>query len=318
MAELIESPNLTSEPTPWTEISHPSVLAQIPLVSVGMISYNHAPYIAQAIEGVLQQETNFPIELVIGEDCSTDCTREIILAFKNKYPNIIRVITSERNVGANNNSNRVIKSCRGKYIAFCEGDDYWIDRLKLQKQVDQLENNPKIVVSAHRAYTVDVNGNIINTFPAIQSKLLKPKDFIVKYGGFIASNSMMMRNELFVNIPPWFYEFPVGDCAIMNLCVQRGEIGFINDIMSAYRKGVSGSWTSRQNENWKKAFMFFVNIDRAYRHLISQEKKYTYLYYTMRMRGFWIIIKILISRFIKRPIRSILMPSKKVPPASDL
>jgi len=114
-----------------------------PLVSVKMITYNHAPYIAQAIEGILQQETNFPFELVIGEDCSTDGTREIVFEYRKKYPDIIRVITSEQNVGVTKNGYRVEKACRGKYIAYCEGDDYWHNPYKMQKQVDYLESHPE-------------------------------------------------------------------------------------------------------------------------------------------------------------------------------
>jgi len=114
-----------------------------PLVSVKMMTYNHAPYIGQAIEGVLQQKTSFPFELVIGEDCSTDGTREIVFNYQKKYPDIIRVITSDRNVGMTANSRRTTKACRGKYIAFCEGDDYWHHPEKLQKQVDYMETHPE-------------------------------------------------------------------------------------------------------------------------------------------------------------------------------
>ena len=120
-----------------------AIIVKEPLVSVKMITYNHAPYIAQAIEGVLQQETSFPFELVIGEDCSTDGTREIVFDYQKKYPDIIRVITSDQNVGMRKNSLRTTRTCRGKYIAFCEGDDYWHHPQKLQKQVDYLEAHPE-------------------------------------------------------------------------------------------------------------------------------------------------------------------------------
>lgn len=113
-----------------------------PLVSVKMLTYNHAPYISQAIEGILQQKTNFPFELVIGEDCSFDGTRAIVFEFQKKYSDIIRVITSDKNVGASKNSYRTMKACRGKYIAFCEGDDYWHRPDKLQQQVSYLETHP--------------------------------------------------------------------------------------------------------------------------------------------------------------------------------
>lgn len=113
-----------------------------PLVSVCMITYNHEPYIAKAIEDVLMQKADFPIELVIGEDCSTDRTRKIVLDYKNKYPEIIRVISSDKNIGAIKNLLRTEKSCSGKYMAYCEGDDYWTDSFKLQKQIEFLEANP--------------------------------------------------------------------------------------------------------------------------------------------------------------------------------
>lgn len=138
-----EYPIINIDEIPCREISDPAVLSKTPLVSVKMITYNHEPYIAQAIEGVLEQETDFPFELVIGEDCSTDRTREIVLEYQKKHPDIIRVITSDKNVGVNKNSKRVYKVCRGKYIAFCEGDDYWHHPQKLQKQVDYLEAHPE-------------------------------------------------------------------------------------------------------------------------------------------------------------------------------
>jgi len=114
-----------------------------PLVSVTVITYNHIPFIAQAIEGVLQQETTFPFELVIGEDCSTDGTRGIVCEYQKKYPEIIRVITADKNVGRTQNFYRTIKVCRGKYIAFCDGDDYWHRPDKLQNQGDYLEAHPE-------------------------------------------------------------------------------------------------------------------------------------------------------------------------------
>jgi glycosyltransferase involved in cell wall biosynthesis len=110
-------------------------------VSVAMITYNHEQYIRQAIEGVLKQETGFPFELVIGEDCSPDGTRRVVLDFQKRFPNQVRVITSEHNVGAHKNGHRVMNACHGKYVAFCEGDDYWHNPNKLKKQVDFLEAN---------------------------------------------------------------------------------------------------------------------------------------------------------------------------------
>lgn len=113
-----------------------------PLISVKMTTYNHGPFIAQSIEGVLQQESSFPFELVIGEDCSTDGTREIVTDYQRRHPGIIRVVTSDANVGMVRNSRRTHKACRGRYIAFCEGDDFWHRPDKLQIQVEFLKTHP--------------------------------------------------------------------------------------------------------------------------------------------------------------------------------
>lgn len=123
----------------------PAHHAERPIVSVGLMTYNHEKFIGKAIESVLMQEVNFTYELLIAEDCSTDRTREIVLAYKKKYPDVIRLLLQDQNVGMKKNSNDLRRACCGKYRANLEGDDYWIDPGKLQKQVDFLENNPDFV-----------------------------------------------------------------------------------------------------------------------------------------------------------------------------
>lgn len=127
-----------------------------PLVSVKMLAYNHEPYIRRAIEGILQQKTLFPFELVIGEDCSTDNTRGIVFEYQRKHPEIIRVLAPEKNLGAKENSRQCDLACRGKYLAYCEGDDYWHAPDKLQRQVAFLEAHPDYVLvhSDYRTFEV--------------------------------------------------------------------------------------------------------------------------------------------------------------------
>ena len=130
------------------------------LVSVAVITYNHEKYIRQALDSILMQQTVFDFEIVIGEDCSTDNTREIIQSYQIKYPERIKLVTSESNVGPMPNVVRTYKACRGKYIAVLEGDDYWIDPLKLEKQVDLLEANPEFSMCFTDRSIVDENGEI--------------------------------------------------------------------------------------------------------------------------------------------------------------
>src|SRR5206468_1692068 len=112
------------------------------LASVLMITYNHEAFISQAIESVLSQETDFDFELVIGEDCSPDATRRIVQSYERSYPHRVRPLYHERNVGMGNNLLQSYQACSGDYIAVLEGDDYWSDRRKLQKQVNFMENHP--------------------------------------------------------------------------------------------------------------------------------------------------------------------------------
>lgn len=121
-------------------------------LSVCMITYNHELYISQAIEGVMMQQTSFLIELIIGEDCSTDNTRKICQEYKAKFPEKIRLLFPVKNSGASANFMNTFQACSGKYIALCEGDDYWIDPCKLQKQVDFLEANTEYSLCSHRLH----------------------------------------------------------------------------------------------------------------------------------------------------------------------
>jgi len=128
------------------ELSDPKALAIKPLVSVYMATYRQDKYIAQAIEGVIGQQCNFPVELIIGEDCSPDNTRAIVIDYQHKYPHLIRVLTAEKNIGAKANASRCLSVTRGEYIAFCEGDDYWHHQNKLQIQVDAMQADRNITL----------------------------------------------------------------------------------------------------------------------------------------------------------------------------
>ncbi|OQX73022.1 MAG: hypothetical protein B6D61_13025 [Bacteroidetes bacterium 4484_249] len=145
-----------------------------PLVSVCMITYNHEPFIARTIESVLSQKTDFPFEVVIGEDFSTDGTRKICKKYQERYPQIIKLLNSDKNLGVNQNLIRTLKSCKGKYIATLEGDDYWTDPLKLQKQVDLLETHSKYNLCFTNCSVVDEN-NVLVKKSRVPSEIKKKK-----------------------------------------------------------------------------------------------------------------------------------------------
>ena len=154
---------------PCVEISDAEKLCKHPVVSVHMCTYNHESYIRQAIEGVMMQKTDFEFELVIGEDCSQDKTREICFEYQKKYPDKIRVLWWHENLRnikhpGGGNSRRVMAHCRGDFIAFCEGDDYWIDPLKLQKQVDVMRKYPNVGLCFCGAYDYSAQDGIFRDF----------------------------------------------------------------------------------------------------------------------------------------------------------
>ena len=126
-------------------------VATPPLVSVCMTAYNHAPYIGRAIEGVLSQRTTFAVELVLSDDCSPDGTGAICRDYAARYPDRIRLLTGDVNVGMRANYRRTIEACRGRYVAMCDGDDWWCDPLKLQRQVEALEADPACGLSYTRS-----------------------------------------------------------------------------------------------------------------------------------------------------------------------
>ena len=128
------------------------------LVSVRMVTYNQEKYIAEAIESVLRQKVNFRYELIIGEDASTDGTAAIVDRYQSEYPDIIRVFHRKKNLGMLENNKRVMRACRGKYVAALAGDDYWVYQYKLQKQVDYLEEHDDVTGTAHNVYSVDDEG----------------------------------------------------------------------------------------------------------------------------------------------------------------
>jgi glycosyltransferase involved in cell wall biosynthesis len=244
-----------------------------PLVSVKMITYNHAPYIAQAIVGVLQQKTNFPFELVIGEDCSTDGTREIVFEYQKKYPEVIRVITSEKNVGMSKNEFRAMKACRGKYIAFCEGDDYWNHPGKLQKQVDYLETHPECGL-------LFADCDVYHTGLQISKKsynysngyhqLAKLNMEQILFGDMVKwTCTAMIRRNLYDRVvegDPYLHQsgyFLMGDAQLWAEMTAVADVVYIPETLATYRRlDNSASRSNDQIRHWR--FCMSANEMRLY------------------------------------------------------
>ena len=230
-------------------------------VSVLMITYNQEKFIAQAIESALVQQVNFEYEIVIGEDCSTDRTREIVISYLKQYPDKIRVLLPDKNLGMLHNFSQTFKACRGKYIAILEGDDYWTSPYKLQKQVDFLDNHPECSSCFHNVLVVydDIKQNHLyhneqmNKFYTIEELL---------YKNFIPTSSTMFRNGLFETFPSWYFTLLMGDWALNIFNAQRGKLGYINEVLGCYRIHSGGVWTSLSTiQNLEAKINFYKQID---------------------------------------------------------
>ncbi len=201
------------------------------IVSVFMITYNHEKFIKQALESILIQRTNFDFNIVVGEDCSTDNTRRILLEYK-KNSEKFKLILHEKNIGAQANAIITFQACTGKYIALCEGDDYWTDPNKLQKQVDFLEANPNFIMCFHNADVIDSN-NVLRKFNNYKKKTYKGEDLLKQW--LIPTASVIFRNILPAKLPDYFEISTHGDLSLFLFLSQYGKLGVINETMSVYR-----------------------------------------------------------------------------------
>ncbi|MBX3692102.1 glycosyltransferase [Dokdonella sp.] len=227
------------------EVSNPERLVKSPRVSVLMITFNHAGYIAEAIEGVLRQECDFPIELIIGEDASTDATLQVALEYQRRHPEIIRVVHSAANVGMNANALRIFAKARGGYVAYCEGDDFWCAPDKLARQVALMESDDRIGIvhtdwtratfqdvgwkhdarkSVHRRVPLRyLRGNIFKTW---------------HYPKILRTCTILLRKQ---SMEDWYQSglmddsYLFGDSVLSAWITSRWQVGYIPAVTAVYR-----------------------------------------------------------------------------------
>lgn len=222
------------------------------------------------------QKTDFEYEILIGEDCSTDKTKEIVEKYVNLYPDKIRLITSDHNVGERKNAIRLRENSRGKYIALCDGDDYWIDSYKLQKQVDYMESNPECSLCFHASRIVKENGKPTGKIvrPYNKSGISLAEDLIIGGGGFCSTASLFFPKKLMDNPPDFYLKAHVGDYPIQMWLASQKYAYYIDEIMSAYRTGVKGAWTTQFISGENVTEKFVENNEEDIK-LLNEFNKYT-------------------------------------------
>lgn len=250
-------------------------------VLVRCFTFNHSKYIEDTLNGFAMQQTNFPFVCLVVDDASTDGEQGVIKAWMEREcdmsraetidipTSVVIIVPHKTNASctfsfyllkhnlykAKETKMRHVTPWREKceYEALCEGDDYWIDPLKLQKQVDFLEANPQnsLCFHAHNELYPDGDLNTINRYD--QDVYDCPKqDMILGGGGFMATNSMFFKSSVYKDYPDWALNAPVGDLPLMLVLLSKGAVGYINDVMSVYRIASIGSWTTKMSSNFNK------------------------------------------------------------------
>ena len=269
-----------------------------PFVAVFMVTFNHEKYVGQAIDSVLMQKTRFPVKLFIGEDCSTDQTASICLKYQEENPDIIEVVINKENTGALKNAKQIYEACfasGAKYIAMLEGDDYWTDPFKLQKQVDFLELNSDYVVSCHDAAVIGSNGELItkSKLPGFCKQDFSGKELIK--GALILTLSICFRNVI-KEIPAEYGKVFNGDTFLTSMLGVFGRSKYQDEIEPAvYRLHTGGIWSSKSDSERKEEQQrTYYYLFRFHRRIKSDKNVVKILfekYYNLKYDSFFQLIK---------------------------
>lgn len=248
-----------------------------PTLSVCLITYNHKEFIRKAIEGVLMQQATFTWNLIIADDFSTDGTRDILMEYRGKYPDKIQLILQEKNVGAAQNWIDLIKTPCSKYIAYFEGDDYWTDPYKLQKQVDFLEANPEYSMTFHK---VKIYNEIEHKFEEDVINDLTKEDTnlhdLLK-GNYIRTVSAVIRNtSQLASLIDKIKTATPGDWLLFIIIASTGKIKYMNQEMAVYRISYSGVWSTIDNKQRKYHKELLNGYEFLYKYLKKDDYAIVY------------------------------------------
>lgn len=253
-------------------------------ISVCINTFNHQKTIGETIESVISQKTDFKFEVVIFDDFSTDDTRSIIRSYSVEYPELVRYIFKECNLFSINGHLPFIEcwnAAKGQYIALCEGDDYWIDPYKLQKQYDAVKEFD-VDICFTNAYMEYSNGHRKEYFVRQKkNKHVSMRDVIRSGGGGMPTASILISAGVLQNLPEWFKQAPVGDYFVQILGAKRNGAAYLADITTVYRVATSGSWSARRLKISDEKILgeyegYFYVFDSLMKSDSLMEKTYSY------------------------------------------
>lgn len=269
------------------------------LVSICMITYNHLEYIKEAVEGILEQDVDFDVEIIIADDSSSEDISEIIqfLIQTHKNGSWIKYYKHSKNKGMIGNFQWALKQCQGKYIALCEGDDFWIDNKNLSKKIEFLEKNINYSAVASKSKVKNEILNLESEFSKYTYSIIT-LDLILKTGNIIATNTLVFRNY-FLDARINFYDSPYGDYFLLIKLLQKGNIYFMNEITGVYRislKGVHGNLAFQKSKThiiYRRDMFFWINIyvnNVCIDEIVLRNLKKSYILYNNVLKDINILI----------------------------
>lgn len=280
-----------------------------PFVSICTTTYNREKYIGEAIESCMMQKTTFPYEMIISDNCSTDKTVEKIEFYIKKYPNKIKLLKSDKNYELMINYIKSIEACTGKYIADCDGDDYWTDELKLQKQVDFLEANPDYILCFTNTMLLNtLTGKLqpakehiwdtASTSELLTYNSIGLKDFPndIHCPGHISS--IVFRNNV-LKLPSWYKDCYINDEPLFLMLSKYGKAKFINEIMTVYRMTPTGysSYDFSFVRDWTGRIHFYKKIDNYFDKKYHKQIRDIVKAYNKKITKFYFIKKQYLKSF---------------------
>ena len=251
------------------------VSSDAPLVSVSMIAYNHQDFIEQAVNSVLMQQIDFAMELVIGEDNSTDQTRAILKQLQAENPTRIRLLLREQNLGMHQNFRHTLRECRGEFIALLEGDDFWTDENKLQKQVDFLRAHPECAFCHHNIASCR-DENCVEREPYFSAPRPEIYDLRELLRGHVHTCSVLLRCKYLPEpFPDWTTQLAMADYPFFVFLAERGSVGYLHQTMAIYRLHAGGVYGLKALvRNSLASIAMFERVDRhlkfGYHNVISE------------------------------------------------
>lgn len=274
-------------------------------VSICCLAYNHEPFIRECLDGFLMQKTNFTFEILIHDDASTDGTANIIREYEKKFPKIIKPIyqkTNQHSQGIKPTIKYQFPRAKGKYIALCEGDDYWTDPLKLQKQVDFLEANQDYNICFHAVKVLNQFKNCFEEDSITRNVLETTTVEDLAKGNYIHTPSVVFRNDFI--IPKWFHKTPIGDWTLYMINIKDRKIKKLEDVMAVYRVHGTSIWSNKTKDyrilNTIKAYKLVVksnNINRCTKNELKIEIKNLRKQLTVKESKFVYVLKRIKMKF---------------------